>query len=551
MKYINKIEIKYFRSIYDLKFNEISESMTIFTGSNDVGKSNILRALNLFFNTEVDLHTPLLFERDFSKIRKKEIVTRRKARQLISISIEFNTPSNYTTLPPTFWVTRTFDRNNKLVDFSFDKAIKSLTSAKRLFNSFEYIYIPAVKDKDTFSQVLTILKSNLPSLDREGFNKFNQKLQQYGKELKDDLEKNIHLSPSLSLPMTTKELFSSLDFSIKDPFVSTSLSQRGDGIRCRFIPAIMNYISISNKGTRYIWGIEEPENSLEFTKALELNNTFETEYSKHAQIFVTSHSPAFVGSIKQEDKKIIYLLRKQSENGYLIQEKITPDLLLPENKIKLGKELGYIELQNDLAQCLTQYIQRLGEKEKYLNSLKAEINSQTHVVFVEGSTDKMYFEEAYKIFGFRDFSFEIIGSVIKGQDSFCGESALTKAKEVFKHNLEILKNKKIVLLYDFDSKKNDETIKNQLFVRSTTYNPREETFKKGIENLLSFDIDFNRDVFYDELTTVSDYGELTVTRKLNKKKLAEHILSLSEEEKKKILINLKAELEKIKMIFEE
>ena len=46
---IEKIEIQYFRSIYRTTLAKV-EAINVLTGKNDVGKSNVLRALNLFFN---------------------------------------------------------------------------------------------------------------------------------------------------------------------------------------------------------------------------------------------------------------------------------------------------------------------------------------------------------------------------------------------------------------------------------------------------------------------------------------------------------------------
>lgn len=45
---IKSIRIKNFRSIRNEFFSV--ENMNIFVGMNDVGKSNVLKALNLFFN---------------------------------------------------------------------------------------------------------------------------------------------------------------------------------------------------------------------------------------------------------------------------------------------------------------------------------------------------------------------------------------------------------------------------------------------------------------------------------------------------------------------
>ena len=56
---IKKIEISSFRSIEKISI-EVSE-INVFSGINDVGKSNILKALNLFFYGNTDFLRPLKF----------------------------------------------------------------------------------------------------------------------------------------------------------------------------------------------------------------------------------------------------------------------------------------------------------------------------------------------------------------------------------------------------------------------------------------------------------------------------------------------------------
>jgi len=53
MRIIDKVEINYFRSIYSGSMNQLKD-MNVLVGGNDQGKSNVLRALNLFF------HNPLV-----------------------------------------------------------------------------------------------------------------------------------------------------------------------------------------------------------------------------------------------------------------------------------------------------------------------------------------------------------------------------------------------------------------------------------------------------------------------------------------------------------
>lgn len=48
-KLIEQINIQYYRSIKDAKVKAVNE-LNVFSGKNDVGKSNVLKALDLFFN---------------------------------------------------------------------------------------------------------------------------------------------------------------------------------------------------------------------------------------------------------------------------------------------------------------------------------------------------------------------------------------------------------------------------------------------------------------------------------------------------------------------
>lgn len=52
LQIIKRIEIQYFRSIYSVVIKDFSD-LNMFSGENDVGKSNILKVLNLFFKWRV------------------------------------------------------------------------------------------------------------------------------------------------------------------------------------------------------------------------------------------------------------------------------------------------------------------------------------------------------------------------------------------------------------------------------------------------------------------------------------------------------------------
>ena len=76
---IKTISIKHFRSITSVNIS--ADKLNIFVGLNDVGKSNILKALNLFFNGETDYNQGFVFEKDFSKELSKTKLPPNKVEQ--------------------------------------------------------------------------------------------------------------------------------------------------------------------------------------------------------------------------------------------------------------------------------------------------------------------------------------------------------------------------------------------------------------------------------------------------------------------------------------
>ena len=86
---IRKIRIRNFRSIVDQTIS--MEEISIFVGNNDAGKSNVLRALNLFFNGETDHKQSLDFDSDFSTNAK---VAEKQAKE-ITIELILKLPKSY------------------------------------------------------------------------------------------------------------------------------------------------------------------------------------------------------------------------------------------------------------------------------------------------------------------------------------------------------------------------------------------------------------------------------------------------------------------------
>lgn len=134
----------------------------VFAGENDVGKSNILKAINLFFNNETDWNTRFDFQKDFSfsrldQVRKVTV----KGKQFIQISFSLIRGSRYEgSLPERFKVTKTWHRDStepvmkSSIPAQFkDGKVKTKTLARALaslqlfLTRTRYVYVPAIKER--------------------------------------------------------------------------------------------------------------------------------------------------------------------------------------------------------------------------------------------------------------------------------------------------------------------------------------------------------------------------------------------------------------------
>ena len=86
---IKKIGIKNFRSIENVSID--CSNITTFVGANDAGKSNILRALNLFFNGETDHALMFQFDRDYNAFSPRQA---KKAKD-IAVELVIELPETY------------------------------------------------------------------------------------------------------------------------------------------------------------------------------------------------------------------------------------------------------------------------------------------------------------------------------------------------------------------------------------------------------------------------------------------------------------------------
>ena len=392
MQLIEEIEISYFRSFYKLKLKDLRDLNVIY-GKNDSGKSNIVRALNLFFSQRTDHNQLFEFSVDFCEKRMQESLTSGAVRKFLYVKITFNTPSSYqASLGRQFYVKRqwTISRGSdyhEVISSSIPK--KRLHLATRFINRIKFIYIPAIKDIKIFEMLLTGIHETVASSGAfvNAVKEFSSRLQESTSELFDGLPKEVSSSTKIGPPNQLSELFRTLDFETiaEGDITPKSLTrQRGDGIKVRHIPELLNFISSKDNYDYHIWGFEEPENSLDFVAAQsEAKRLLAIAETDSVQIFLTTHSPSF------------YLLENESTAKFYVGK--DRDGL---SEVRQGREIEELDAQTALqdgfylpavaeaVKNLASVEARAREAELKVEALKTRVAAvERPVVLTEGRTD--------------------------------------------------------------------------------------------------------------------------------------------------------------------
>jgi len=469
---ISKIEIHNFRSFEKiiLPVKEIN----IFSGINDVGKSNILKALNLFFNGQTDFLKPLKFEDDYNKVARARMIRSSKMKQLIKIRIFINPPPTYQTLATedNLYIERQFDRNGFIIErFSTKDDIKKKASIKRLINKIRYIYIPALKGEEVLQYLLSLIGEQQLISDKD-ISSLNESIARKTNDLKDILEKSgIDISTTFGLPTllsdfwqklsvkTQYEEFEKLESDIKgsngdrglNPSqFSITLLNRGEGIKSKYIPPLLQWLDKNDKSKMFIWGIDEPENSLEFDLADKLARLYFNEYALNNQIFITSHSLAFINppkDIKIKPKRFKFL--KDSFGRTQWQD--LDDLFEKQNTLELMGGLGILLAQKE-------FIEEYRKITKEKDELETKITQYVKpILIVEGKTDKWIIEKSWaKLFPSIDIPFEIYpsGLYLNINES---EGNADQVKRTIELSSPMINNDKIIIgLFDNDREGNEK-----------------------------------------------------------------------------------------------
>ncbi|MDH0091656.1 ATP-binding protein [Achromobacter mucicolens] len=374
---------------------------TALVGLNDSGKSNLLRALNLFFNGHTDLDQPLVFENDFSQQAR---LIAKKAKQ-IEIEVEFTPPKNYRDADHVIWkkVYRA-DSTTPYLDQVYRKDGREFSRGSRTeywIRHLAFEYVPAVRGKSFFSSLKRRLHATLadtvaPKLTGASTT-FLSSLRAEVKKIEQDSHRLLQLKTEFSLPSDLGDLFEALEFNSADGHTKTALHYRGDGIQGRHVPLILKFLADQRKTnsamgkppSETIWGYEEPENNLELSKQIDMATEFAT-YASAVQILVSTHSPAF------------YNVARTSPNGGIqntIRSNGRTDFSREISPEQVDKHLG-------LMPFVEPYLAKAKEEREQLIASVKELEATALVtnkpaLYVEGCSDKTIIEAAISALGLK------------------------------------------------------------------------------------------------------------------------------------------------------
>lgn len=220
----------------------------------------------------------------------------------------------------------------------------------------------------------------------------------------------------------------------------------------------------------------------------------------NVQFFLSSHSPLFLLGMEQ----------KISEEGLAIYDLPTGALIQTEAYADFGKAFQIFK-----------------ETTAFDQALLATTKVSTKIlVLLEGETDPIYLTTAVEILDrstiLEHIDFEWIGAKDPNNNS-----PFNTGKDGLNHTFNLLKAKpelvqrRVILLYDNDARKENVDHSDNLFIRSLPTNSNNQRMKCGIENLLPEEV--LEDRMYDESKIDKGNGQVTITKSLNKMRLCQYL----------------------------
>lgn len=321
---ITGVQIQRYRA-FDKRTSIPISGMTVVTGPNNLGKSTVLSALEIFFSVvsprpdrRVSRNTLYAFDKDYPKRYEGKSGRRWPTEILVTFElddVEIESIKAAATEAPSsvIKVKVEFKWNERLGVFRPAVEIANVSSDKLdsaikdwLKNEIRYVYIPATRNMQDFGRgaFSELISGALSRVSRS-----KQRLQAIEKLFEDVKSEIAAVESELVdelrqyLPAVKGMHFAIEDWSLErlvsvgsveiDDGANTLLQQKGDGFKSLFAISLLQYISKQRYGKNLIFGIEEPEAHLHSSAIYEIKSTLRG-LSTSFQVIITTHSPILI-----------------------------------------------------------------------------------------------------------------------------------------------------------------------------------------------------------------------------------------------------------------
>ncbi|WP_447985460.1 ATP-dependent nuclease [Nitrospira sp. Nam74] len=389
MRLISEIEIKGFRSIRDGSLKNLGD-FTAFAGLNNSGKSNVLRALNAFFNNHTDGQQILSVDKDYYR---PDLVKKKTKR--ISISVTFTLPEEFkfrkgldgveTLLGSrSFRIKKEWIRSETLPAYHLNESPKLELDERQKIDQFlqliNFRYIPnRVLPIDVISNEHQSLRDVLIrrlGKKAKGHDKAFDALHQTSKTMIQALANRFQdACPDvgeirLATPTSWSDMVFAFGYRLGHDGVEIEDDAQGSGIQSLLMLETLYLIDrdyFQQFGWRQgaIWAVEEPESSLHATleaRVASYLSSVSGDASSRLQVLCTTHSDLML----QYAKKAVVVMQV---NGQTLFE--------PTNDIRTALEI----------------LSRSGISRWAHPILHYPLDP---LILVEGKYDQAFFEEAFK-----------------------------------------------------------------------------------------------------------------------------------------------------------
>lgn len=355
---IKKVRIVGFRSIRDDQIDNIG-NFSALVGLNNSGKSNYLRAINLFFNDEIEPGVRLNMPVDYYK----PDISKRRKRKEISVEVTFELPTNFKfhkrlkevekmLNSHNFTITKLWTKesslpkfvlNNKFLDFEEQQKIQQFLSLV----TFRYIpnrTLPIDLIKKEHQSLRDVLIRRVSKSKPAGADEVFDKLANISKRLISGLYKDLLnkiIIPDfedirLDTPASFSDMVFAFGYKLKQQGFEIDDSLQGSGIQNLLMFYTLHLIDkdyFQKFGWRQasIWGIEEPESSLHLSLAARVGSFLYDVASgpnNRLQVLATTHSEVII----QFSDQCYYV--KNTPNGSKSESKEVSSIL--EEAVKSG-----------------------------------------------------------------------------------------------------------------------------------------------------------------------------------------------------------------------